>query len=237
MRVLLLSPEKPQTFWNLKETVKFAGKKTLAPPLGLITVAALLPREWDYRLVDLNTGSVTETDWRWADLVMLSGMLVQKDSMLQLIRAAKERGKPVAVGGPYPTSLPQEALDAGADFLVRGEAENIMPLFLSALEENRKGVIEEEAKPDLTQSPIPRFDLLNLDDYVTLGIQTSRGCPFNCDFCDVVNLSAANPGIRPQIRSWPSWTPFIAWAGGKKSLSAMTISWVIGTRPGPYLAR
>ena len=193
MRVLLLSPEKPKTFWNLSQTCLSKGRETLAPPLGLITVAALLPPEWDCRLVDLNTGSVTEADWRWADLVMLSGMLVQKDSMLQLIRAAKERGKTVVVGGPYPTSLPQEALDAGADFLVRGEAENIMPRLLAALSENKTGVIEEKAKPDLTQSPIPRFDLLKLDDYVTMGLQTSRGCPFNCEFCDVVNLNGRKP--------------------------------------------
>jgi radical SAM superfamily enzyme YgiQ (UPF0313 family) len=193
MRVLLLNPEKPETFWNLKQTCLSKGRKTLAPPLGLITVAALLPPQWDCRLVDLNTGPVAEDDWRWADLVMISGMLVQKTNLLKLTGEAKERGKPVVVGGPYPTSLPQEVLAAGADFLTRGEAETIMPRLLSALEENRKGVIEEEGKPDLTQSPIPRFDLLKLNDYVTMGLQTSRGCPFNCEFCDVVNLNGRKP--------------------------------------------
>ena len=194
MKALLLSPERPETFWNLKHTCKLRGSKALAPPLGLITVAALLPPQWDCRLVDLNTGPVTEEDWRWADLVMLSGMLIQQASMLRLIREAKERGKTVAVGGPYPTSVPQKVLEAGADFLVRGEAEEIMPLFLSALAENKpQRVFEEDGKPDITKSPIPRFDLLNLNDYVTPGVQTSRGCPFNCEFCDVVNLYGRKP--------------------------------------------
>jgi radical SAM superfamily enzyme YgiQ (UPF0313 family) len=194
VRVLLLNPERPETFWNLKQISEFAGRKALAPPLGLITVAALLPRPWDCRLVDLNTRRLTEEDWRWADLVMLSGMQIQKDSLLQLIREAKERGKTVVTGGPFPTSVPQEVLEAGADFLVRGEAEEIMPRFLAALAENQKqGVFEEQGKPDLTKSPIPRFDLLNLEDYTTPGVQTSRGCPFNCEFCDVVNLYGRKP--------------------------------------------
>jgi radical SAM superfamily enzyme YgiQ (UPF0313 family) len=194
MRVLLLNPEKPETFWNLKHICQFTGSKSLAPPLGLITVAALLPRQWDCRLVDLNTGPVTEEDWRWADLVMVSGMLIQQDGLLRLVREAKARGKTVAAGGPYPTSVPQKVLEAGADVLVRGEAEEIMPLFLSALAKNQPPrVIEEDGKPDITKSPIPRFDLLNLNDYATPGVQTSRGCPFNCEFCDVVNLYGRKP--------------------------------------------
>ena len=194
MKALLLSPERPETFWNLKHTCEFTGSKALAPPMGLITVAAMLPRHWDCRLVDLNTGPVTEEDWRWADLVMVSGMLIQKDSLLRLILEAKARGKTVVAGGPYPTSVPQKVLEAGADFLVRGEAEEIMPFFLSALADNKpQRVFEEDGKPDITKSPIPRFDLLNLHDYAAPGVQTSRGCPFNCEFCDVVSLYGRKP--------------------------------------------
>lgn len=194
MKVLLLYPETPDSFWSFKKSCNLAGRQALLPPLGLLTVAALLPAEWDFRLVDLNTGRITRDDWDWADLAMISGMLIHKPGVLALIRDAKANRKPVAVGGPYATSLPQEVLDAGADFLILGECESTIPFFLQALKEGKKtGVIREEAKPDMSLSPIPRFDLVNLADYEVLSIQTSRGCPFNCEFCDVVNLFGRKP--------------------------------------------
>jgi len=189
MRALLVNPELPVCFWTFKQACEFNGAKAMAPPLGLITVAALLPAEWELRLVDLNTRKLTEQDWEWADLIMFSAMLVQKESLLALIREAGKRGKTTVAGGPYPTSVPEEILEAGVDFLVRGEAEDSLPLFLSALHNGAKSaVFEEPVKPDLTKSPVPRFDLLRFDDYTTLAIQTSRGCPFECEFCDVVHL-------------------------------------------------
>lgn len=189
MRTLLVNPELPVCFWTFEKTCELSGAKAMVPPLGLITVAALLPIEWDLRLVDLNARALTEQDWEWADLVMFSAMLVQKESLLTLIREARKRGKTTVAGGAYPTSVPEEVLDAGVDFLVRGEAEDTMPLLLSALRNGAKGaVFEEPVKPDLTKSPVPRFDLLRFDDYTLLAIQTSRGCPFECEFCDVVNL-------------------------------------------------
>jgi len=132
---------------------------------------------------------VTDRIWAWAELVMISGMIIQGPNMLALIREAKARGKTVVVGGPYPSSLPEEVLQAGTDFLIRGEGENTLPLFLAALAQGQSGgVIECNDKPDLATSPIPRYDLLNLADYANLAIQTSRGCPHNCEFCDVVQL-------------------------------------------------
>jgi radical SAM superfamily enzyme YgiQ (UPF0313 family) len=194
MRVLLINPEFPHSFWSLQQSCEIMGRKTLMAPLGLITLAALLPGEWEIRLADLNTRRLRPGDWDWAELVMLSGMIAQREGLLSLVREAKQRGKTVVVGGPYPTSVPQEILEAGADFLVRGEAETTMPLLLAAWRAGEThGVIEPDGRPEMSLSPVPRFDLLQLDDYIIVGVQTSRGCPFNCEFCDIVNLYGRKP--------------------------------------------
>jgi len=194
MKVLLIYPKFLPSFWTLAETCKFGNRKALLPPLGLMTVAALLPGTWEFRLADLNAHALTPDDWQWADLVMISGMMIQREGVLSLVREAKDRGKTVAVGGPYATSLPQEVLRAGADFLVLGEAEDTIPSLLAALELGKPGVVIEAAqKPEMTSSPVPRFDLVTFDDYVTMSIQTSRGCPFDCEFCDIVSLFGRKP--------------------------------------------
>jgi radical SAM superfamily enzyme YgiQ (UPF0313 family) len=193
MRALLVCPEFPLSFWSFQKSCRLRGNKTVNPPLGLITVAALLPAEWELRLVDLNTGSLTEQDWQWADLLLISAMYIQRAGLLTLVREAKLRGKTVVAGGPHPTSLPEAVLEAGCDFVVRGEGETTIPLLLEAIRKGKTGIIENSAKPDLTTSPIPRFDLLRLNDYATVTIQTSRGCPFDCEFCDVVNLFGRTP--------------------------------------------
>lgn len=194
MRALLLNPEMPKSFWTFEQTCELCEAKALIPPLGLLTVAALLPREWEIRLVDLNVRVPSEADWKWAEIVMISGMVVQSEGMMELCRQAKDRGKTVVVGGPYVTSVPEALQDAGADFLVLGEGESIIPEFLATLESGQKcGIFREHEKPDMTASPVPRYDLLQLDDYAALALQTSRGCPFDCEFCDIVNLYGRKP--------------------------------------------
>jgi radical SAM superfamily enzyme YgiQ (UPF0313 family) len=193
MRALLVCPEFPLSFWSFRKASRLTGKKGVNPPLGLLTVAALLPSEWELRLVDLNTSRLKEEDWHWADLILISAMYIQREGLLALAREAKQRGKTVVAGGPYPSSLPEAALEAGCNFVVRGEGENTIPLFLQALRVGRTGVIENHEKPDMTTSPIPRFDLLRLNDYNGLTIQTTRGCPFDCEFCDVVSLFGRKP--------------------------------------------
>jgi len=134
MKTLLIYPEFPPSYWSYENLLKLLGRKSLLPPLSLITVAALLPQEWSIRLVDCNAEPVRDEDWEWADIVMISGMIVQKEHMAELIKEGKARDKLVAVGGPYFTSVPDDAADAGADFLVLDEGEITIPPFVEALQ-------------------------------------------------------------------------------------------------------
>ncbi|WP_421657964.1 B12-binding domain-containing radical SAM protein [Leptothermofonsia sp. ETS-13] len=195
MRVLLLYPLFPKSFWSFEKILELVDRKALMPPLGLVTVAAILPQSWEFRLVDQNVCRITEADWDWADLVILSAMIVQREDFLYQIREAKRRGKRVAVGGPYPTSLPHEAQAAGADYLILDEGEITLPMFVDALERGEpSGIFRANGeKPDVTTTPIPRFDLLDFKAYDNMSVQFSRGCPFQCEFCDIIVLYGRKP--------------------------------------------
>ena len=187
MRTLFIYPEFPKTFWSYEKILELVNRKVLLPPLGLVTVAALLPQHWEMRLVDRNVSEVQEADWAWAELVIISGMIVQKADMAAQIAAAKRRGIPVAVGGPFASSTPDAPELALADFKILDEGEITLPLFIEAIERGeRQGRFSSNGeKPDVTGTPIPRFDLLELDAYDSMSVQFSRGCPFQCEFCDI----------------------------------------------------
>jgi len=194
VKALLVFPEfSPYGFWNYRDVCKLVGAKYPAPPLGLITVAALLPQDWNIRLIDMNTSCLRDSDIDWSDLVFIGGMLPQQVNLLKLIDRVHTHGKKVVVGGPDPTSQPH--LYRKADYLVLGEAEETIIPFLHDLESGvQSGLYSfQEKKPDMGKSPVPRFDLLNFNDYLMIGIQYSRGCPFNCEFCDVIELYGRIP--------------------------------------------
>ncbi len=194
MKALLLYPQFPQSFWSYNRFMEIMGLKAVIPPLGIITVAALLPSHWEIRFYDRNVQQETEADWEWCNLVIVSAMLVQQLDFQALIQKAVKLGKKVAVGGPYPTSVPQDALDSGADYLILDEGELTVPLFLTAIAEGQpQGIFRSLEKPDVTTSPIPRFDLLQKDQYLMMAVQFSRGCPFNCEFCDIISLYGRKP--------------------------------------------
>lgn len=186
MNVLLVNPPYPKTYWSLNAVLEMTGKKIHQPPLGLMTVAALLPKTWHIKLVELTEGPVNETDWVRCDLVMVSGMAVQYPGILECIREGKRRGKFIVAGGPAAFHVPEEILNAGADIVVKGEAEPLMPQLLKAIEERASGLLlEAEDWADLRDSPIPRYDLVDPGKYTGLAIQFSRGCPYKCEFCDI----------------------------------------------------
>ena len=193
-KVLAVHPRfNPGSFWNYTRTCELVGAKYPAPPLGLITVAAMLPAAWEVRLIDRNTRELTDADLLWADLVMTGGMLPQQFDTLAVIERAQRLGRPVVVGGPDPTSSPH--VYDRADFLVLGEAEGILGQFIAAWEagERRGRFVAERFTADVTTTPTPRFDLLALADYTNLSLQFSRGCPFTCEFCDIIDLYGRKP--------------------------------------------
>jgi len=193
MRALLIHPEfRSASFWNYRETCALLDARYPAAPLGLCTVAALLPDDWELRLVDRNVETLDEATLAWADLVLIGAMLPQQRDCLELIRRAHALGKRVVVGGPDPSSSPH--LYAEADHLVLGEGELTLPMFLADLAAGcAKPLYQDGGKADMSCSPVPRFDLLRFDRYNHVGIQFCRGCPFNCEFCDIIELYGRRP--------------------------------------------
>jgi radical SAM superfamily enzyme YgiQ (UPF0313 family) len=192
MNVLLVSPRTPDTFWSFRHALKFVSRRASIPPLGLLTVAAMLPREWSLKLVDLNVAPLHEADLRWADYVLLSAMLVQRDSVREVAARCRALGKPVIAGGPLFTTG-HEAFPE-IPHMVLGEAEDLMPQLVADMAAGRVQPVYRAARwPDLTTAPIPRWDLINLRDYVTMAVQFSRGCPFDCEFCDIIVMNGRVP--------------------------------------------
>jgi radical SAM superfamily enzyme YgiQ (UPF0313 family) len=196
MKALLVYPLFPRTYWGQEYTHRITGARAVLPPLGLLTVAALLPRTWELRLVDMNVEPLAEADLIWADVVMISAMLIQRDSFHEVVRRAHALGRKVVAGGPYVTTDPEAAPDV--DHLVLGEAEETLPQLALALEAgNAPRRTEATERPDVTKAPVPRFDLARMDRYTTAGVQFSRGCPFNCEFCDIIEIFGRVPRTKP----------------------------------------
>ncbi|MDE2806932.1 MAG: radical SAM protein [Gemmatimonadota bacterium] len=189
---LLVYPEHPPTYWGGNFALEIVGIKAAFPPLGLLTIAAMFPPEYDLRVVDMNATSLEESDLEWADMVFTSTMITQRVSLQAVIERCNQAGVPVVAGGPHPTTFHDEI--EGVDHFVLDEAEEIFPEFLRALEGGKaKAIYREPRKPDVTQTPVPRFDLIDMKNYDIMGVQFSRGCPFDCEFCDITKLYGRVP--------------------------------------------
>lgn len=196
----MLWPKFPATFWSFKSALPFISKKAAFPPLGLLTVASLLPPEWEKKLVDLNVEKLKEQDVVWADLVFISAMVIQKESVQELIKILKKSGKKIVAGGPLFTTGHEEFLQ-NIDSLVLGESEEIMPQIVKDLASGTlKKIYQSNAWPDITKTPLPNWDLISLKHYASMCVQYSRGCPFNCEFCDIALLNGRVPRIKTKER-------------------------------------
>jgi radical SAM superfamily enzyme YgiQ (UPF0313 family) len=192
MRVLLVHPQIPDSYWSGGEVLRWAGCKAASPPLGLITIAALLPAHWDCRLIDLTVQHLRDDDLRWADVVLATGMLVQRESLREVIERCRRLGVRTVVGGPYATATPEQL--SMVDHIVVGEAEEVVPVLATDLAEGRaQHLYRATRRPALSLSPVPRYDLLKIHSYHSLAIQFSRGCPYACEFCNIDALYGRRP--------------------------------------------
>lgn len=195
MKILLVYPNYKETFWNFEKLLKLLGKRAAYPPLGLLTVASMMPKEWDKKLVDMNTDTLKAEHIKWADYIFISAMLVQKEETRKVIDLAKRAGKKVVAGGPLFTTGWEDFKDVDHIFL--GEAEDIFPEFIDDLENNcLKKIYNNKFFPDIKKTATPDWDLVEFSKYNSMCIQFSRGCPFNCEFCDVVQLNGRIPRLK-----------------------------------------
>jgi len=194
-KILMVYPEFPVTYWSMKHSLSFIKKKSSLIPLGLLTVAALLPEDYDVTLIDMNVNKLRTKDIEEADMVFISAMIVQKNSFDEVVALCNRLNVPVVAGGPYPTSSPEKI--SGVDHFVLHEAEITLPPFIRDYEKGTpKPIYSTNEKPDITKTPPPRFDLIDFRDYNNIALQNSRGCPFNCEFCDIIELFGRVPRFK-----------------------------------------
>lgn len=192
MRVLFAYPKFPDTYWSFHHALYFEGKKAAFPPLGLMTISSMLPTDWERRLVDTNVTELTDADIEWAEMVFSSAMIVQKDSLEDIVNRARKFGKRTVVGGPYVSTSAEKLPDA--DHIFVGEAEDTFPEFLRELELGIPAkVYRAETRPSLAETPPPDYSLIDLSNYSSMNLQYSRGCPFNCEFCDIIEIYGRVP--------------------------------------------
>ncbi len=192
MKILMIYPEFPDTFWSFKYALKFINKKSSFPPLGLLTIASFLPKEWEVKLIDMNVQKLKEEIIEWADYIFISAMLVQKESVDNILTRVKKYNKKVIAGGPLFTTGFIDYPDI--DSIVIGEAELIMPQLINdILNDSLKRIYKQDEKPDLKYVPLPKWDLINFKNYASMSVQYSRGCPFDCEFCDIVLINGRIP--------------------------------------------
>lgn len=192
MNILFVYPETPSTFWSFKEALKFISKKSAEPPLGLITVAAMLPKDWNKKLVDLNVSQLKDKDILWADYVFISAMNVHLKSFRDIVRRCNKLEVKVVAGGPLCTTQYKDLL--GVDHFILNEAEITLPQFLKDLENgNPKQVYQTDEFPDVSLTPVPMWELLDMKKYASMSVQYSRGCPYDCEFCSITLLNGRKP--------------------------------------------
>ncbi|MGB9408606.1 MAG: B12-binding domain-containing radical SAM protein [Terracidiphilus sp.] len=192
MNALLIYPEFPDTYWSFKHALKFLGKRAAQPPLGLMTVAALLPKAWKKRLVDTNVERLRDSDLAWADVALVSAMHIQRESLAAIVERCRARGLRTVVGGPITSSL--SAAELKADHVVIGEAESLIAGLARDLEQGTAEPVYQAAeRPEMSTSPLPDLSLIKMNRYSTMAVQYSRGCPFNCEFCDIIEIYGRRP--------------------------------------------